>query len=457
MDQGRPYQLSELRSMDRKSLFELANSHRHLWPANAGPLNTKTTVATMEQALADRNGGYRTMAPLPANTTAPKRRRGGRKGAISQTNATNASSMMQNQPRSSPAVPEASSNPFPITSGTNHEGVSNALGETLITIHVIDKREDPPAEIAVDTLVQKKFISHEGSTVPPTFKVKASEIVRVLELKSIIRGLIKLSTPHHRIPSAHQPFLIARTDLPLLETPLMVEYLTAIDNIVRVTVEYALSPHEVNDIISRLKRKREECEECKERSIIESSSPDALEASTSMAASANDQVPIHIARVRTNLRKATGAPRASVDDKSKALEWLTEQVVAKEGYALFNRLRGSDRAQNPDIVKLWLFVAELADEYLNKLVEIPDVSSRVKVTKKMLFQSLAIHETSFNTILRAASLIRRFGEHGPDSSVEVIARLTKVIPIDRANSTMPEGRKKLLEFLEEHNLQHQNK
>ncbi|KAJ3714793.1 hypothetical protein C8R42DRAFT_238364 [Lentinula raphanica] len=452
MDQGRPYQLSELRSMDRKSLFELANSHRHLWPANAGPLNTKTTVATMERALSDRNGGYRTNAPLPANTTASKRRRGGRKSATSQTNATNASNMMQIHPPSSPAVPEASSNPFPTTSGTNHEGISNDLGEILITIHVIDKRENPAAEIAVDTLVHNKFISHEGCIAPRTFKVKASEIVRVLELKSIIRGLIKLSTPHHRIPSALQPFLVARTDhLTLLETPLMVEYLTAVDNIVRVTVEYALSAHEVNDIVSRLKRKREEREE---GSIIESS-PDAPEASTSMVAS-NEQVPIHIARVQTNLRKATGSSRASVDDKSKALKWLTEQVVARESYALFNRLRGSDRAQNPDIVKLWLFVAELADEYLNKLVQIPDVSSKVKITKKMLFESLAIHETSFNTILRAASLIRRFGEDGPDSSMEVITRLTKVVPIDRASGNMPEGRKKLLEFLEDYDSQHRN-
>ncbi|KAJ3817055.1 hypothetical protein F5880DRAFT_1512104 [Lentinula raphanica] len=439
--------------MDRKSLFELANSQRHLWPANAGPLNTKTSVSTMERALSDKSGGYRTMAPLPVNMVALKRRRGGRKGATSQTNSTNTSTMMQIQPPSLSGVPKASTlltnTSRPIQSGMNHEGISNALGEILITIHVIDKRENPAAEIAVDTLVHNEFISHEGCTMPRTFKVKASEIVRVLELKSVIKGLIKLSTPHHRIPSAwHQPFLIAQTDLALLETPLMVEYLTANDNIVHVTVEYALSPREVDDIISRLKRKREE------RSIIESS-PDVSEASTSTAA-LNEQVLIHIARVRTNLRKATGAPRASVGDKSKALKWLTEQVVARESYALFNRFRGSDRAQNPDIVKLWLFVAELADEYLNKLVQIPDVSSKVKITKKMLFESLAIHETSLNTILRAASLIRRFGEDGPDSSMEVITRLTKVVPIDRASGNMPEGRKKLLEFLEDYDSQHQN-
>ncbi|KAJ3745961.1 hypothetical protein EV360DRAFT_76453 [Lentinula raphanica] len=447
--------------MDRKSLFELANSQRHLWPANAGPLNTKTSVSTMERALSDKNGGYRTMAPLPVNMVALKRRRGGRKGATSQTNSTNTSTMMRIQPPSSPGVPEASTlltnTSRPIQSGMNHEGISNALGEILITIHVIDKRENPAAEIAVDTLVHNEFISHEGCTMPRTFKVKASEIVRVLELKSIIKvsqiqpGLIKLSTPHYRIPSAHQPFLIAQNNLTLLETPLMVEYLTANDNIVHVTIEYALSPREVDDIISRLKRKREEREE---RSVIESS-PDVPEASTSTAAS-NEQVPIHIARVRTNLRKATGAPRASVGDKSKALKWLTEQVVARDGYVLFNRLRGSDRAQNPDIVKLWLFVAELADEYLHKLVQIPDVSSKVKITKKMLFESLTIHETSFNTILRAASLIRKFGEDGPDSSMEVITRLTKVVPIDRASGNMPEGRKKLLEFLEDYDSQHRN-
>ncbi|KAJ3976422.1 hypothetical protein EV361DRAFT_864601 [Lentinula raphanica] len=407
--------------MDRKSLFELANSQRHLWPANAGPLNTKTSVSTMERALSDKSGGYRTMAPLPVNMVALKRRRGGRKGATSQTNSTNTSTMMQIQPPSLSGVPKASTlltnTSRPIQSGMNHEGISNALGEILITIHVIDKRENPAAEIAVDTLVHNEFISHEGCTMPQTFKVKASEIVRVLELKSVIKGLIKLSTPHHRIPSAwHQPFLIAQTDLALLETPLMVEYLTANDNIVHVTVEYALSPREVDDIISRLKRKREE------RSIIESS-PDVSEASTSTAA-LNEQVLIHIARVRTNLRKATGAPRASVGDKSKALKWLTEQV--------------------------------LADEYLNKLVQIPDVSSKVKITKKMLFESLAIHETSLNTILRAASLIRRFGEDGPDSSMEVITQLTKVVPIDRASGNMPEGRKKLLEFLEDYDSQHQN-
>ncbi|KAJ3832368.1 hypothetical protein F5878DRAFT_669548 [Lentinula raphanica] len=420
--------------MDRKSLFELANSQRHLWPANAGPLNTKTSVSTMERALSDKSGGYRTMAPLPVNMVALKRRRGGRKGATSQTNSTNTSTMMQIQPPSLSGVPKASTlltnTSRPIQSGMNHEGISNALGEILITIHVIDKRENPAAEIAVDTLVHNEFISHEGCTMPQTFKVKASEIVRVLELKSVIKGLIKLSTPHHRIPSAwHQPFLIAQTDLALLETPLMVEYLTANDNIVHVTVEYALSPREVDDIISRLKRKREE------RSIIESS-PDVSEASTSTAA-LNEQVLIHIARVRTNLRKATGAPRASVGDKSKALKWLTEQVVARESYALFNRFRGSDRAQNPDF-------------------QIPDVSSKVKITKKMLFESLAIHETSLNTILRAASLIRRFGEDRPDSSMEVITQLTKVVPIDRASGNMPEGRKKLLEFLEDYDSQHQN-
>ncbi|KAJ3710175.1 hypothetical protein C8R42DRAFT_729503 [Lentinula raphanica] len=352
MDQGRPYQLSELRSMDQKSLFELANSHRHLWPTNAGPLNTKTTVSTMERALSDRNGGYCTMALLPVNTVALKRRRGGHKGATSRTNSTNTSNIMQIQPPPSlPVVPEASisltNTSRPIQSGMNHEGISNALGEILITIHVIDKRENPAAEIAVDTLVHHDFISHEGC-------------------------LIKLSTPHYRIPSAHQPFLILQTNLTLLETPLMVEYLTAKDNIVHVTVEYALSPREVDDIISRLKRKREEREEC---SIIEFS-PDVPEASTSMV-TLNEQVPIHIARVRTNLRKATGAPRASVSDKSKALEWLTEQVVARDGYALFNHFHGSDRAQNPDIVKLWLFVADLADEYLNKMVQIPDVSSKL--------------------------------------------------------------------------------
>ncbi|KAJ3831079.1 hypothetical protein F5878DRAFT_667950 [Lentinula raphanica] len=321
--------------------------------------------------------------------------------------------------------------------------VTNIPGETMLTTHIIDKRENPPTEIAVDILVDNKFISYEDCTIPQMFKVQASEIVRALENKSIIQGLIKLSTPHHRIPTAQQPFLISQLDLPLLETPLSLEYLTARDSIVSVTIEYALSPHQIDNIIDRMKQKREERKEFESHMqdlelVRQASSRTAIEASKSTITS-DDEVPIHVARVRTNIRKATGSSRISNDDKSKALVWLTEQVVAKDGYALFNRFRGSDKAQNPDIVKMWLFISDLASEYLHKPMHIPNITSEIKITKKMLFESLAIHETTMNTILRAASLVHKYGEHGSHASLDVIARLTKVVPIDRANGSMPEG------------------
>lgn len=75
---------------------------------------------------------------------------------------------------------------------------------------------------------------------------------------------------------------------------------------------------------------------------------------------------------------------------------------------------------------------------------------QVKITKKMMYSSLAIHETTFNTILHAADLVRKYGEGGPYSSPVVIERLNKVITVDRANNVVPEGRRSLLNFLDSH-------
>ncbi|KAJ3723243.1 hypothetical protein C8R42DRAFT_720376 [Lentinula raphanica] len=466
MDQGRP-------AMDRKTLFELAKAHQHLWPGNAGSLNTKTSVSTLERVISDKNGGYRTNLPMPTSTTIVKRRRGG-KGTSRRTDlSTGSASMLQPpdsssasmlQPLSSPSTsmlqPQGSltANPNASSMSTSiltphtlmnleHVGDINIPGEILITVHVIDKRENPAAEIAVDILVDKKFISYEGCVTPQMFKVKASEIVRILEIRNIIRGFIKLSTPHHRIPTAHQPFLISQNHVPLLETLLLVEYLTARESI-------ALTPHQIDNIIDRLKQKREDREQYESQMKNIESFGSAMEASTSTTTTTSDeQVPLHVARVRSNVQKATGALRTTTNDKSKALRWLTEQVVAKEEYTHFNRFRGSDKAQNPDIVRIWLFVSDLATEYLNKTMHIPNITSEIKITKKMLYQSLAIHETTLNTTLRAASLVRKYGQNGSHASMEVVARLTKVVSIDRTNGDMPEGRKKLLEFLENYDLQ----
>lgn len=72
----------------------------------------------------------------------------------------------------------------------------------------------------------------------------------------------------------------------------------------------------------------------------------------------------------------------------------------------------------------------------------------MKITKKMMYSSLAIHETTFNTILHAIDLVKKYGEGGPYSSPKVIERLKKVVTVDRANNIVPEGRRSLLSFLE---------
>lgn len=93
----------------------------------------------------------------------------------------------------------------------------------------------------------------------------------------------------------------------------------------------------------------------------------------------DDAVPLHIARKRANLGKANIDTRQNPDNKAKALEWITEQVVAHDKYALFNRLRGSDKAQNPELVQLWLFVADLCTKYMSKSIEIPNASAKVSI------------------------------------------------------------------------------
>lgn len=97
-----------------------------------------------------------------------------------------------------------------------------------------------------------------------------------------------------------------------------------------------------------------------------------------MQSTSGSDFPLHIARAQANFRKARGASKLSTGDKEQALKWLTEQAVSRADYALFNRIRGSDKAQNPEIVKIWLFVGGFADEYLNTMVKIPNVTSKVK-------------------------------------------------------------------------------
>lgn len=97
-----------------------------------------------------------------------------------------------------------------------------------------------------------------------------------------------------------------------------------------------------------------------------------------MQSTSGSDFPLHIARAQANLRKAQGTLKHSSVDKEKMLKWLTEQAVSRADYALFNRIRGSDKAQNPEIIKMWLFVGGFANEYLNTLVKIPDVASKVK-------------------------------------------------------------------------------
>lgn len=65
----------------------------------------------------------------------------------------------------------------------------------------------------------------------------------------------------------------------------------------------------------------------------------------------------------------------------------------------------------------------------------------------MLWQSLGIKETTLNTMIHAANLIRKYGENGSQTLPEVVIRLNKVVPMNRASGQMPEGRKNLLEFL----------
>lgn len=54
----------------------------------------------------------------------------------------------------------------------------------------------------------------------------------------LLEGFIKLSTPHRRIPTAYQPFLVSRIGIALIDTPVSMEYLVARDTIVNVLVEY---------------------------------------------------------------------------------------------------------------------------------------------------------------------------------------------------------------------------
>ncbi|KAF9067379.1 hypothetical protein BDP27DRAFT_1364948 [Rhodocollybia butyracea] len=449
----RNFCLSEICCMTRIKLLEIAQAQPHLWPSNAGSLGSKTLVKTLEGVLLGKGSGYTTTAPMPVDTTVVKKRRGGR-GLSSAKPGPNPSAMMMPSATSAGSINSShgtdnTAKPYGSGIQTSTQGlitpcqnVSNTFLQ-LFTVRLLDKRETPPAQIALDIHIDPIYISQDGCPLG-TCKVKTNKVVRLLDGNSdTIKGFIKLSTPHYRITTDYQPFLFSKPATSLADTPVSVEYLLANNWIINIMVENASRGFSMTVIHSLTHERKHEEEEEGINYDEEGSVPDPSTSGLDM-----DAIPLHIARKRANLNKVhPDSKKQCSDDKATALEWITDQVVARNGYNLFSQLRGSDKAQNPEIVQLWLFVADLCTEFLSKSVRAPNASAKVKITKKMLWQSLGIHETTLNTMIHAANLVRKYGKDGPQPLPEVVACLDKFVLIDRMARQMPEGRKSLLEFL----------
>ncbi|KAF9059012.1 hypothetical protein BDP27DRAFT_1503133 [Rhodocollybia butyracea] len=446
----RKFCLSDLRRMLRKDLLGIAQAQPHLWPSSTvGSLTTKTTVKILERVFLEKNSGYRTTAPMPLDTTVFKKRRGGRGASAAKL------SLNPQVPVSMVTPNVTSTGCFTNTTAETHDGSAwnsiqgpnphQEILNTVFTVRLLDKRETPPARVAVDIAVDPAHISQDQVSLGK-LKVKTNEVVRLLVEMNTIRGFIKLSTPHHRIGTDSQPFLSSEPGTSLLDTPVSIEYLIASDEIINIMVEYGLDEKQRSNIANSLKRKHEE-EDHTNNPLTDEAGGSNPDPSTLVLDPSS--IPLHIARKRANLGKANTNFKKNFDDKMKALEWITEQVVAQDGYSLFNHLRGSSKAQNPDIVRLWLFAADICSKYMSKSIEIPNASAKVKIMKTMIWQSLGIRETSLNTMIHAASLVRKYGERGSQTLPEVVTRLNKTVLMNRAAGQMPEGRRSLLEFLNE--------
>ncbi|KAF9060469.1 hypothetical protein BDP27DRAFT_1430088 [Rhodocollybia butyracea] len=236
------------------------------------------------------------------------------------------------------------------------------VSNTLFTVCLLDKRETLPAQIALNIHINPIYISQDGCPLG-TCKVKTNKVMRLLdETSDTIKGFIKLSTPHYQITTDYQPFLFSQPATSLADTPVSVEYLLASDGIINIMVENASRGFSMTVIHSLTHEKHEEEEGINydEEGLV----PDPATLGLDM-----DAIPLHIARKHANLNKVhPDLKKQCSDDKATVLEWITDQVVACNGYNLFSQLRGSDKAQNPEIVQLWLFVADLCTEFLSKLV-----------------------------------------------------------------------------------------